>query len=268
LHSRAQTEVVAVKKIEYAQGPEEAMQAFHHEITAMWSLSFHPNVITLIAYDDSTTSIVTPLYDGDLDFFLHNDKNHRLNLDDTLILYISLCIGRGMNAVHDMGIIHRDMKSGNILIKFRPGFLPEIVICDFGIARIAENHAIINQKRYELFGLSPRYAAPETFARIYMKSGGNVNEDAEKKADVFSYGIVLWEILTQQVPWVGLSTEEIELNVRSGKTLPEPQATTQVQGVVQSLYKACCANEPTARPFFNTIVQNLQMVAEQFQFKF
>jgi len=39
------------------------MLAFHHEITALWSLSFHPNVITLLAYDDATTSIVTPLYD-------------------------------------------------------------------------------------------------------------------------------------------------------------------------------------------------------------
>jgi len=84
LRSRAKEDVVAVKKIECkpasgtphlqtpcnpycfltdTQEPEQAMLAFHHEITALWSLSFHPNVITLIAYDDSSTSIVTPLYD-------------------------------------------------------------------------------------------------------------------------------------------------------------------------------------------------------------
>ena len=42
---------------------EQALEAFHHEITAMWSLSFHPNVVKLIAFDDATTSMVQPLYD-------------------------------------------------------------------------------------------------------------------------------------------------------------------------------------------------------------
>ena len=44
------------------QEPEAAIEAFHHEVTAMWSLSFHPNVLSLLAYDDATTSIVTPLF--------------------------------------------------------------------------------------------------------------------------------------------------------------------------------------------------------------
>jgi serine/threonine protein kinase len=129
------------------------MLAFHHEITALWSLSFHPNVITLIAYDDATTSIVTPLYhvrfprffsvipfsnsfpslffsgnQGDLDHFLHKD-NSKLVLDDRMLIYLALSIAKGMQGIHDMGIIHRDLKTGNILIKFHDDSLPEVVIC-------------------------------------------------------------------------------------------------------------------------------------------
>jgi len=86
LRSRAKEDSVAVKKIECnlcssqcflgfsvsisssfvdvadSQEPAAAIEAFHHEVTAMWSLSFHPNVLSLLAYDDATTSIVTPLF--------------------------------------------------------------------------------------------------------------------------------------------------------------------------------------------------------------
>ncbi len=85
LRARAGEERVAVKTVGCASGPwrgraraltiagtafadpnhtrEQALEAFHHEITAMWSLSFHPNVVKLIAFDDATSSMIQPLYD-------------------------------------------------------------------------------------------------------------------------------------------------------------------------------------------------------------
>jgi len=46
-----------------------------------------------------------------------------------MMIYLALSIAKGMQGIHDMGIIHRDLKTGNILIKFHQGTLPEVVIC-------------------------------------------------------------------------------------------------------------------------------------------
>ena len=66
----------------------------------------------------------------------------------------------------------------------------------------------------EIGGFSPRYAAPEVLASACLL----VSNDAEtdKKSDVYSFAIVLWEMLTRLVPWDGLTKEQIESNVRSG----------------------------------------------------
>ena len=66
----------------------------------------------------------------------------------------------------------------------------------------------------EIGGFSPRYAAPEVLASACLL----VSNDAEtdKKSDVYSFAIVLWEMLTRQIPWDGLTREQIESNVRSG----------------------------------------------------
>ena len=45
------------------------------------------------------------------------------------MIYIALSIAKGMQGIHDLGIVHRDLKTGNVLIKFHEGSLPEIVIC-------------------------------------------------------------------------------------------------------------------------------------------
>ena len=124
----------------------------------------------------------------------------------------------------------------------------------------------MNQKKYELFGLSPRYAAPETFARIYMKNAGQTPADAEKLSDIFSYSVILWELLQRKVPWDGLSTNDIELNVRSGKYPPDPHLGSSARAGLDAVMKMCRSMEPTTRPSFGTIVKRLNGFAEQMKF--
>ena len=120
----------------------------------------------------------------------------------------------------------------------------------------------MNQKKYELFGLSPRYAAPETFAKAYS-SGTQSSADLEKLSDVYSYSVVVWELLTKKIPWEGLTTGEIELNVRGGKTLPEPHLGSPVRTGLDALMRVCRSMEPTQRPGFSTIVPRLTTFSEQ-----
>ena len=66
----------------------------------------------------------------------------------------------------------------------------------------------------EIGGFSPRYAAPEVLASARLLVFNDA--DTDKKSDVYSFAIVLWEMLTRQIPWDGLTKEQIESNVRSG----------------------------------------------------
>ena len=94
-------------------------------------------------------------------------------------------------------------------------FPPLAVICDFGLARVTTAATTLeNMKFKEIGGFSPRYAAPEVLASGRLLVANDAETD--KKSDVYSFAIVLWEMLTRQIPWDGLTKEQIESNVRSG----------------------------------------------------
>ena len=87
-----------------------------------------------------------------------------------------------------------------------------VVICDFGLA-IVEQDQKVTRKAVALNGLSPKYAAPEIFADCRLPQPSLSVEDY-KKADIFAYGVILWELITRKVPWQGVSHDDIELNIR------------------------------------------------------
>ena len=66
----------------------------------------------------------------------------------------------------------------------------------------------------EVGGFSPRYAAPEVFANIQLMV--MADPEIDKKSDVYSFSVIMWEMLTRQVPWDGVKRDEIERNVRRG----------------------------------------------------
>jgi len=62
-----------------------------------------------------------------------------------------------------------------------------------------------------MFGLSPRYAAPEAFARYYMKDPEEQSTEQQKKSDVYSFGVMVWEVLVRKIPWDGMTYVETEI---------------------------------------------------------
>lgn len=124
-----------------------------------------------------------------------------------------------MSFMQEMGIVHRDLKSSNILLEsIHVGDKKSIlraVVCDFGLAKVTNKAiAVEGQKFREIGGFSPRYAAPEVLASVAL----GVMNDAEidKKSDVYSFAIIIWELLTRQTPWDKLTREEITFRVQSG----------------------------------------------------
>ena len=87
---------------------------------------------------------------------------------------------------------------------------------DFGLARVTNSATTLDNLKFkEIGGFSPRYAAPEVLAAAALMISGD--SEVDKKSDVYSFAIVLWELLTRRIPWDGLNKEQIERNVRSGE---------------------------------------------------
>ena len=243
-------EVVALKEV--ADWPslseEDNMERFHQEVSIMWSLSFHANIIKLIGYTESPRCIITRLYPTDLFRYLHTQED-KSPLESHLLLHLCSGMVAGLASVHSMGIAHRDIKSPNYLMQEpRPGSpFPDPIMCDFGLSRTSDD----GNKAFEAIkGMSPRYAPPEVFARVHLRNASNTVED-DKMSDIYSMGVVLWETTARTIPWDGVSNDDIELHVRGGARVPELEVDPEdkilvlINGIIDNALSASPERRPS-----------------------
>jgi eukaryotic-like serine/threonine-protein kinase len=194
---------VAIKLLrpEYLRDPDFSSR-FRQEAQNAASLS-HPNVVTVYDYgeDPSGPYIVMEYVDGeDLATILRRNGA----LPPNQAARIAAAVARALAASHARGIVHRDVKPGNVLIG-RDG---RVKVVDFGIARaLAEAQMTLPGTTLG----SVHYFSPEQ-AR---------GESATNESDIFSLGIVLYEMLTGQRPWEGDSAAGVALARLSGP-VPDP----------------------------------------------
>jgi len=166
-----------------AMGTEEDQERFVHEAKAAASLN-HPNICTIyeIGEDAGRTFIAMECVEGEN---LRARMRHApLPLDEALT--IAADIGRGLAAAHEKGVVHRDIKPANIVVT--PNRMVKIM--DFGLAHVA-GAAQLTQPGTTLGTVS--YMSPEQ-AR---------GEDVDGRTDIWSLGVVLYEMLTGRRPFLG-----------------------------------------------------------------
>lgn len=172
---------------------------------------------------------------------LFNALRHRKNAPDltgTQKTIIALGIAYGMASLHSKGIIHRDLKSMNVLLDDE--LLPKI--CDFGVSRFATEDKAIMTKEIG----TPHWMAPELFE----------SHNYTNKVDVYAYGILLWEMLTEKVPFKGKEGYQIALAVCTKKERPAiPDHTPRP---LKNLINICWDQDPNKRPKFQKIIKILE----------
>ena len=194
---------VALKLLrpEYLRDPDFSSR-FRQEAQSAASLS-HPNIVTVYDYgeDPSGPYIVMELIDGeDLATILRRSGT----LPPRQVARIGAGVARALAAAHARGLVHRDIKPGNVLI----GTDGQVKVVDFGIARaIAEAQVTLPGTTLG----SVHYFSPEQ-AR---------GEPATAASDIYSLGIVLYEMLTGSRPWEGDSAASVALARLSGP-IPDP----------------------------------------------
>ena len=210
------------------------------EIQILTSLPPHSNVLTFygvaLSSDKVSTYLVTELAtNGSLFDYLHT-KNETPSPDQCFAW--ALQIAGGMQHLHTNNVVHRDLKSANILLSF--GMFAKV--CDFGTARTLAKTAMTTQKG------TYRWMAPEIVKGIEA----NIN----KMCDVFSYGMVLYEIYARKIPYDDIPTDPlVGMAMLQGKHPPIPAT---LPPFLHPLLEACWKDEPNERPQFEDIVMAIQ----------
>jgi serine/threonine protein kinase len=179
-------------------GDEAAVERFHREARIASSVS-HRHVCAVYEFGDHAGSpyMVMELLDGQTLRELMNGKP--LELDR--LLEIAIQVADGMHAAHESGIVHRDIKSTNILIT-QSG---EAKVLDFGLAKFCKKGMIeLGQK------LDPHHVVSVPGLTVgtvtYMSPEQVAGKDLDRRSDIFSLGIVLYEMATGMLPFHGGSS--------------------------------------------------------------
>lgn len=159
------------------------------------------------------------------------------------VLEIAQGLCAGLAAAHDVGVVHRDLKPDNVLIA-EGG---RVVVTDFGIAR-AIGPGIAALTHGDIVG-TPTYMAPE-------QAEGLVNIDA--RADIYSLGVILFELFTGRVPFTGSSAFAVAL-ARLSSSPPDPR-TFGVPDAAAALVLRCMARDPNGR--FSSVTKVAEALRE------
>ena len=219
---------IAIKILSVVSPNDDALMKarFQNEIRASHSVS-HPNVVKTYDYLSSDTLIAYTMEyfpGGDLASLL--DKRGQLPLSRALDVLVQLC--DGLQAIHAAGIVHRDIKPENILIA-DDGV---VKISDFGIARMGTT---LGKGRSILGTIT--YLSPE-----YLRDG-----ELDQRSDIFSAGIVAYELLTGGVPVDGDSVVEIMQKQIASKHPPVHQVNSFCPVPVSRIIDKALQADPAKR---------------------
>ncbi|KAL3839763.1 hypothetical protein ACJIZ3_024354 [Penstemon smallii] len=232
---------VAVKILMGQDLHADQFEEFLQEVSIMKSLR-HPNIVLFmgVVTEPPNLSIVTEYLSRGSLFRLLHKTGAKEALDERRRLSMAYDIAKGMNYLHKHNppIVHRDLKSPNLLVDRNY----TVKVCDFGLSRLKANTFLSSKSAAG----TPEWMAPEVVR----------DDPSNEKSDVYSFGVVLWEIVTLQQPWGNLNPEQVVAAVGfEGKRLEIPR---DINPEVAAMIEACWTNEPWKRPSFSYIMESLR----------
>ncbi|KAL9441043.1 hypothetical protein AB3S75_019669 [Citrus x aurantiifolia] len=230
---------VAVKRFLDQDFFGESLEEFRSEVLIMKRVR-HPNVVLFMGAvtRPPNLSIVTEfLPRGSLYRLLHRHNNQ---LDERRRLRMALDAARGMNYLHNCTpvIVHRDLKSPNLLVDKNW----VVKVCDFGLSRMKHNTFLSSRSTAG----TAEWMAPEVLR----------NEPSDEKCDVYSFGVILWELCTMQQPWGGMNPMQVVGAVGfQHRRLDIPD---NLDPAVADIIRKCWQTDPKMRPTFTEIMAALK----------
>ncbi|XP_038901496.1 integrin-linked protein kinase 1 [Benincasa hispida] len=240
---------VAVKTLgEEVFTDEDKVKAFRDELALLQKVR-HPNVVQFLgAVTQSSPMMIVTEYlpQGDLHAFLKRKGSLKL---ETVVKF-ALDIARGMNYLHEHkpeAIIHRDLEPSNVL-RDDSGHLK---VADFGVSKLLQFSNRVKEDRpvaLTCHDTSWRYAAPEVYK----------NEEYDTKVDVFSFSLILQEMIEGNPPFPTMPENEVPKAYIANERPPFMAPPKRYALGIQELIQECWDEKPNKRPTFRQIIRRLE----------
>ena len=222
--------VVALKTIvlsDEAEGRKDYQKRFALEARAAGKLT-HPNIVTTFDFGEESglAYIAMELLEG-------VDLRERLKqgpLPTAEAVDIAVQVADGLGFAHERGIVHRDIKPGNIMLLERG----DVKIMDFGIARMRSEDSKTSTGM--VLG-TPRFMSPEQIA----------GQPVDQRSDIFSLGAVLYEMLTGAMLFAGEDTPQIAHNVSTLEHVPPSRHNPEVTSMLDFVVARALKKDPAVR---------------------
>eukprot|EP01091_Cochliopodium_minus_P011796 TRINITY_DN3438_c0_g2_i1.p1 TRINITY_DN3438_c0_g2~~TRINITY_DN3438_c0_g2_i1.p1 ORF type:complete len:979 (-),score=241.97 TRINITY_DN3438_c0_g2_i1:95-2662(-) len=236
---------VAIKKLFVDPKDDSWKGKLGNEVDVLCKLR-HPNIVLFMGACTTSSEplIVTEYLKGGSLADILTDKT--VEIDYILKLEMAMEISRGMIYLHKCKpiIIHRDLKTDNLLVDDNW----HIKIADFGLSKLKERTYAVTTCG------TTGYVAPEILK----------NQPYSEKVDAYSFGVVLWELLTREVPYADMNTLQIVNCIGKGESLDIP---LNCPDDYRALMEECWEQDPLERPGFEYILIQLESILDRYQDK-
>ncbi|KAK2994572.1 hypothetical protein RJ640_012739 [Escallonia rubra] len=247
---------VAVKRLgEEVISDEDKVRAFRDELALLQKIR-HPNVVQFLgAVTQSSPMMIVTEYlpKGDLCEFL----KRKGALKPTTAVKFAMDIARGLNYLHENkpeAIIHRDLEPSNIL-RDDSGHLK---VADFGVSKLLKvTNRLKEDKPLMCQDTSCRYVAPEVFR----------NEEYDTKVDVFSFAIILQEMIEGCPPFLTKQEHDVPKLYAAKERPPFKAPAKHYAHGLKELIEECWLEMPAKRPTFKQIIPRLESIYNKFSQK-
>ena len=206
---------------------EEAKQRFIQEAKAATVLD-HPNICTIYEIGESEARqlfIAMPCYGGET----LSDKIARGPVPVAQAVHYAIQVAEGLQRAHEVGIVHRDVKPANVMVTEHE----HVKLLDFGIAKIADMDLTRTGTRLGTVA----YMSPE-HAR---------GEPADHRMDVWSLGVMLYEMLTGERPFQGVHEASILLAIQTRDPVPVQEREPEVPVLLAQIVERALQKDPAHR---------------------
>ncbi len=209
-------------------GDTERLKRFQQEAHAVVALN-HPNILTVyeIGEDHSVHYIASELIEGET--LREHLKREPMQLSESVDVAIQLT--SALAAAHQAGIVHRDIKPENIML--RPdGY---VKVLDFGIAKLAEQELPVTMPKDEALLLVETNVGLVLGTVRYMSPEQAVGTAVDKRTDIWSLGVVLYEMVTGHEPFMGDTPKEVMTSILDREPPPLTSDIGQVPAELQQV---------------------------------
>ena len=231
LHRKVAIKTILKSSLDEDTAREYTMR-FDREAQAVARLN-HPNIVQVYDFgaEGEVAYIVMEFIQGKelKDFF---DANERFDIKEAVHIMGELC--EALHFAHEAGIIHRDIKPANVMIDNKG----RVKLADFGVARITDADRSASEKTQAgaIVG-TPAYMSPEQI------EGGEI----DRRTDIFSAGIILYQFLTGEKPFTGTSTWTIAKKILQDEPVMPSRLNTKISPLFDAIIKKALAKNMNAR---------------------